>query len=302
MGHNHGHAPAVHAGARHRWRLLATCAMVMALFLLELITALSAHSLALLSDAGHMAADVITLVAALIGTTIAARPDRSGRRTYGSYRAEVFASGVAVLVMVAVSLYVGYEAIHRIGGHPATHSEPLIVVGAIGLVVNVVSMMLLRDGAQESLNVKGAYLEVLADAVGSVGVIVAGILIALTGLDWWDSVIAVAIAIFVLVRAVLLGREVVAVLGQHAPDGVDPEQVRSALGGLPGIRRVHDLHLWTLTSGMNVATAHLVIGEHTSSHDVLDQAQAMLTSQFGIEHATLQVEPESHTQCQSLQW
>ncbi len=300
MGHDHAHAP--HAGGRYRSRLAITAGLVAAFFVVELVTAVTAHSLALLSDAGHMAADVVTLVTALLGTSIATRPDRTGRRTYGSYRAEVFASGIAVLVMFAVSIYVAVEAVLRADNPVEAAGGPMIVVGAIGLIVNAVSIVLLRTGSKESLNVKGAYLEVLADAAGSVGVIVAGILVAVTGMEWWDSLLAVAIALFVLVRAVLLGREVVAVLGQHAPEGVDPEQVREALLDLEGIEEVHDLHLWMLTSGMNVATAHLVVGERTSHHDVLDRAQDLLTARFGIEHATLQVEPESHTQCHSLHW
>ena len=296
-GHSHGHP-----GAAHRWRLRTAFVLVAGFFIVELVTGLASGSLALLSDAGHMAADVVALGAALVATRIAARPDTTGRRTFGSYRAEVFASGLAVLLMLGVSGYIAVEAIGRIGGSPEVSSGPMLVVGAIGLVVNVVCLTLLRGGAAESLNVKGAYLEVVADTLGSVGVIAAGVLVAATGSAWWDTGIALAIAVFVAVRAVLLGREVLGVLGQHAPAGMDADTVALALAGVPGVSDVHDLHVWTLTSGMNVATAHLVTAETADAHGVLDQAMQVMRTQFGVEHATLQVEPDTHTGCKEVTW
>jgi cobalt-zinc-cadmium efflux system protein len=296
-GHSHGHP-----GAAHRWRLRTAFVLVAGFFLVELVTGLVSGSLALLSDAGHMAADVVALGAALVATRIAARPDTTGRRTFGSYRAEVFASGLAVLLMLGVSAYIAVEAIGRIGGRPEVASGPMLVVGAIGLVVNVVCLTLLRGGAAESLNVKGAYLEVVADTLGSVGVIVAGALVAVTGSAQWDTAIALAIAVFVAVRAALLGREVLGVLGQHAPAGMDADTVALALAGVPGVSDVHDLHVWTLTSGMNVATAHLVTAEHADAHGVLDQAMQVMRTRFGVEHATLQVEPDTHTGCKEVTW
>ena len=276
--------------------------LVAGFFLVELVTGLVSGSLALLSDAGHMAADVVALGAALVATRIAARPDTTGRRTFGSYRAEVFASGLAVLLMLGVSAYIAVEAIGRMGGTPEVASGPMLAVGAIGLVVNVVCLTLLRGGAAESLNVKGAYLEVVADTLGSVGVIAAGVLVAVSGSAQWDTGIALAIAVFVAVRAVLLGREVLGVLGQHAPAGMDADTVALALAGVPGVSDVHDLHVWTLTSGMNVATAHLVTAEHADTHGVLDQAMQVMRSRFGVEHATLQVEPDTHTGCKEVTW
>jgi cobalt-zinc-cadmium efflux system protein len=271
-------------------------------FVVELVTALTSSSLALLSDAGHMAADVVALGAALVATRIATRPDTTGRRTFGSYRAEVFASGLAVLLMLGVSVYIVIEAIGRIGAAPEVASRVMVVVGVIGLVVNLVSMALLRGGAEESLNVKGAYLEVVADTVGSVGVIVAGTMVALTGDALWDTGIAVAIGVFVAVRAVLLSREVLAVLGQHAPAGMHPDEVVAELEAIPGVVDVHDLHVWTLTSGMNVATAHLMTASSVDPHAVLDMARESLKARFGVEHATLQVEPDTHTGCKEIAW
>jgi cobalt-zinc-cadmium efflux system protein len=302
MAAGHGHGPAGHAGGRHRWRLATAFGLVAGFFVVELGYAVTSGSLALLSDAGHMAADVVALGAALVATRIATRPDRTGRRTYGSYRAEVFASALAVLLMLGVAGYVAVEALGRIDHGVGVASAPMVVVGALGLVVNLVALALLRGGATESLNVKGAYLEVLADAAGSLGVLVAGVLVAATGSAYWDTLVALAIAAFVAVRAVLLGREVLAVLGQQAPAGMDIDDVGADLAGVDGVRDVHDLHVWTLTSGMHVATAHLVAADSAVPDTVLQRAGTLLRERHGIAHATLQVEPEGGRGCQALDW
>ncbi|WP_338538790.1 cation diffusion facilitator family transporter [Janibacter terrae] len=299
MSGSHGHGT---AGGAHRWRLQLAFVLVAGYFVVELVAGLLSGSLALLSDAGHMAADVVALGAALVATRVASRPDSTGRRTFGSYRAEVFASGLAVLLMLGVSVYIAIEALGRIGDRVEVASGTMLFVGAIGLVINVIALLLLRGGAGDSLNVKGAYLEVVADTLGSVGVIVAGVMVGATGSPWWDTGIALAIAIFVAVRALLLGREVLAVLGQHAPSDLAPDEVEAALAAVPGVSNVHDLHVWTLTSGMNVATAHLVTPEDADAHAVLDEARTVMRSQFGVEHATLQVEPDTHTGCQEATW
>ncbi len=301
MSSGHSHVP-VSATGRHRWRLVVAFVLIAAFFVVELVSAFLAGSLALLSDAGHMAADVVTLGAALVATRIAARPDPTGRRTYGSFRAEVFASGLAVLVMVGVSVYIAIEAIGRVGTLTPIATGPMVLVGALGLVINLVAMVLLRPGAAESLTLKGAHYEVIADTIGSVGVILAGILVATTGATWWDTVVALAIAVFVLVRAVVLGREVVSVLGQHAPADVEPAELTVALSAVPGVASIHDLHVWRLTSGMDVATAHLVLSEEGEQHAVLDAASEALRVMFGISHATLQVEPADHSGCIEATW
>jgi cobalt-zinc-cadmium efflux system protein len=301
-GHGQSGATATHAGGRHRWRLGLAFALVAAYFVVELAYGLLAGSLALLSDAGHMAADVVALGAALVATRIAGRADHTGRRTYGSYRSEVFASGLAVLLMLTVSAYVVVEAVGRMGEDVEVATGPMLVVGAIGLVVNLTALVLLRGGAEESLNVKGAYLEVVADTAGSVGVIVAGWLINTTGNPGWDTVVALAIGLFVAVRAVALGRQVLAVLGQHVPAGVDIDQVSSDLQTIQGVRDVHDLHLWTLTSGMHVATAHLVAATDAPVQPILEQARGVLRERHDVAHATLQVEPETSQGCHELDW
>jgi cobalt-zinc-cadmium efflux system protein len=298
MGHSHGS----HAGGRHRWRLAVSFGLILAFFVVELIAALSSGSLALLTDAGHMAGDVVALGAALVATRVATRKDRTGSRSYGSYRAEVFASGLAVLLMWAVSIYVVVEAIGRIGDEPELASGTMLVVGALGLIVNVVALLLLRGGASESLNVKGAYLEVFSDALGSVGVIVAGVLVAATNNGWWDTVVALAIGAFVAVRATMLGREVVRVLAQHAPVTADPREIDRDLAAIAGVEGVHDLHVWTLTSGMDVATAHLVASPGADPAVVLGDARALLRETYALAHATIQVEFAKDASCHEADW
>ena len=298
-GHGHGHTT---ASGRHRWRLAVAFGLVASFFGIELGFGLWSGSLALLSDAGHMAADVVALGAALTATRIATRKDTTGMRTFGSYRAEVFASGLAVLIMLGMAVYVLIAAIGRIGESVEVETGAMLIVGTLGLLINIAALLLLRGGASESLNVKGAYFEVVADTVGSVGVIVAGVMVVATGSVWWDTGVAFAIAAFVAVRAVFLGREVLAVLGQHAPAGVEPARVESELAEVAGVTDVHDLHLWTLTSGMNVATAHLVASPDADVDRVLAAARDVLRQQFGVEHATLQVETDPAASCHEMSW
>lgn len=302
MSHSHGAAATGHAGAVHRWRLLVAVVLIGAFFVVELVAGLLAGSLALLSDAGHMAADVVTLAAALAATVIAVRPDGSGRRTFGNYRIEVFASLLAVLIMLGVATGVVIAGIGRLGREVHVDAGPMLVVGILGLIVNLIVLAMLRGGAQESLNVKGAYLEVMADTVGSIGVIVAALLIRWTGAGWIDTVVALAVGAFIAVRAAILAKEVLGVLGQAAPAGIDPQQVEHDLRALDGVADVHDLHLWTLTSGMEVATVHLVTAPGADPHPVLDAAQELLSTTHGIAHATVQTEPTDHHGCLEIGW
>ncbi len=274
--------------------------LIAGFFVVELVAGLLAQSLALLSDAGHMAADVVTLGAALFATRIATRVDRTGRRTFGSYRAEIFASGFAVLVMMGMSVYIAIEAVRRLGQDTNPAAGTMLAIGGLGLLVNLIALFMLRGGAGESLNVKGAYLEVVADTLGSVGVIAAALLVQWTGDGWWDTLVALAIAVFVFVRAIFLAREVLTVLGQHAPRGIEPDDLIGALEQVPGVVAVHDLHVWTLTSGMDVATAHLVAAQ--DSPDVLTPAARVLRERFNIAHATLQVEDDNAAPCEGASW
>ncbi len=271
-------------------------------FVVELIAGLISGSLALVADASHMATDVVALGASLVATKIAVRPDQSGRRTYGRYRAEVFAAGFACLLMVGAGAFVVVEAIRRIDATPQITSGVMLVVGLIGLIVNLIGLVMLRAGATESINIRAAYLEVLGDAAGSVGVLLAGVLIAVTGNPVWDLVVALAIGVFVLVRAVSLARSVLRVLGQHIPEGLDMIAVEADLARIEGVMDVHDLHVWALTSGMDVASTHLRVADGVDSHRVLDAAQAVLARKHSIDHATVQVEPADHRGCDEVSW
>lgn len=306
MGAGHAHGSGIrstgHAGARYRVRLAIAFSLTAAFFVVELIAGLLSGSLALLSDAGHMAADVVALGAALGATVIAARPDSTGRRTFGHYRIEIFASGLAVLIMSGMGVYVLVEAIGRLGSDAPVSTGTMLLVGSLGLIVNVISLLLLRSGSSESLAVRGAYLEVVADAAGSVGVIAAALLIRATGSTVWDLAVAVAIAVFIVVRAAVLGRQVLAVLAQHAPAGIDPAVVEAELAGVHGVEEVHDLHLWTLTSGIDVGTVHLVVGDDVANSAVLDEARRLLRDGHGIEHVTVQVETAGVAECREMKW
>lgn len=274
--------------------------MVAVFFGVELGIGLWSGSLTLQGDAGHMAVDLIGLGIALFATSLATRPDSTGRMTYGRYRAEIFSAGFSAALMFAVSIYIVIEAIHRWSNPHQLAPLPILVVGALGLGINIASLVLLQGGSKESLNIKGAYLEVMADALGSIGIIVAAALTMLTGTPIWDSLIAAAIAVFIFVRAFGLGREVLAILGQQAPKGISPKDAHDALAAVPGVDEVHDLHLWALTSGMNVATAHLVSETESEHCRILADAAEVMRAQFGIDHATLQV--ETSAVCHRTDW
>ena len=300
-GHNHG-AAALRAGARHVRPLMISLALVVAFMIVQVVTALVTGSLALLSDAGHMATDALGLAMALAAIQAASSAQVHPQRTFGLYRLEILAAFVNALLLFGVAGYVLYEAVSRLGGTREVASTPVLVVGLIGLIVNVIAFRLLRAGAKDSLNMQGAYLEVLSDMLGSVGVIVAAIVWGITGWTWVDPVIGAAIGLFILPRAWKLGRQALRVLVQAAPDRVDVAALHDELAAIAGVVDVHDLHVWTLTSDMEVATAHLMVTTDTDHHAILDQARVLLAERHGITHATLQVEPDSHNGCDEVTW
>lgn len=305
-GHDHG-GSALRAGERHRGRLWAAVALLGALTVAETVTALLTGSLALLSDAGHMLTDVLGIgmaLAAIGAATRAARPEGADpQRTFGLYRLEVLAALANAVLLSGMAGYVLVTAVLRLDDPPEILVGPMLVVATAGLVANVVAFLLLRPGAEESLNVRGAYLEVLADLLGSAGVLVAGLVIAVTG--WWyaDPLVAVAVGLFILPRTWRLGRAAVRILVQAAPEHVDVNAVRTALAELPGVCDVHDLHVWTLASGMEVTSAHLTLDARVEVGPVLAAARERLHSRFHIDHATLQIEPaEARGACQPASW
>ncbi|HEX5595368.1 MAG TPA: cation diffusion facilitator family transporter [Micromonosporaceae bacterium] len=301
-GHDHA-AQAVHAGQRHRGRLWAAFALLAIFMIAEAIAAWATGSLALLSDAGHMFTDVLGIGMALAAITAARRVSNHPQRTFGLYRLEVLAALANAVLLSGVALFVLVEAIRRFGNPTEVLAGPMLIVAVAGLLANIGAFALLRSAAEESINVHGAYLEVLGDLLGSVGVIVAAILIALT--DWWwaDPLVAVAIGLFILPRTWRLARAAIRILVQAAPAHLDVAAVRDRLAAVPGVADVHDLHVWTLTSGMEVASAHLTINPGTEVGPVLTAARLALQNEFQIEHATLQVEPDtSPGACARTDW
>jgi cobalt-zinc-cadmium efflux system protein len=300
-GHSHSHA-SVRAGARHKGRLLAALAVLGVVAVLQVGAGLATRSLALLSDAGHMLTDVSGLGMALAAIHLADRGEAGGHRTFGLYRLEILAALANAVLLFGVAAYVVVEAARRVSDAPDVLAGPMLVVAIVGLVANVVAFVLLRQGSSESLNIEGAYLEVLSDLLGSIGVIAAAVAMAVTGWAWIDPVIGVAIGLFILPRAWRLGAQAVRILVQAAPPGTDLDGLEADLRRLDGVVDVHDLHVWTLTSEMDVASAHLMVCAGTDNHGVLDRARDVLRDGYGIAHATLQVEPDTHRGCDEISW
>jgi len=301
-GHDHGQQ-VMRAGERHRGRLWAAFGLLAVFMVVEAVAAWLTGSLALLSDAGHMFTDVLGIGMALAAITAPSRSSRDGQRTFGLYRAEVLAALANAVLLFGVAIYVLVEAVRRIGEPPEVLVGPMLAVAVAGLLANVGAFLLLRSGAEESLNVRGAYLEVLGDLFTSVGVIVAAVVIAVT--DWWyaDPIIAVAVGLFILPRTYRLGRAALRILVQAAPPHLDVAAVREALRGVDGVTDVHDLHVWTLTSGMDVASAHLILDRDAEFAGVLSASRRTLHDRFHIDHATLQAEPAGAVDvCDGSHW
>jgi cobalt-zinc-cadmium efflux system protein len=299
--HGHGHSH-VRAGARHKWRLWAALAVLGTVTVVEVVAAFVTNSLALLSDAGHMLTDVGGLGMALGAIHVADRSRLDRQRTFGLYRLEILAALANAVLLFGVAMYVVFEALRRWGDAPEVLAGPMLAVAVVGLLANLAAFALLREGASESLNVEGAYLEVLADLFGSAAVIVAAIVIGLTGWAWVDPVVGVAIGLFILPRTWRLGAQALRILVEAAPPGLDLAALEAELRGVGGVVDVHDLHVWTLTSEMDVASVHLMVCDGTDSHAVLDRAREILRDNHGIGHATLQVEPDTHEGCDELAW
>lgn len=299
--HEHGHSH-VRAGARHKGRLGAALVVLGVVTVVQVVAGLVSNSLALLSDAGHMLTDVGGLGMALAAIHVADRSHRDRQRTFGLYRLEILAALANAVLLFAVAIYVMIEALRRWGDAPEVLAGTMLAAAIVGLVANIVAFLLLREGASESLNVEGAYLEVLSDLLGSVAVIIAAIVIAATGWTWVDPVVGVAIGLFILPRAWRLGAQALRILVQAAPPGLDLAALEAELRSVMGVVDVHDLHVWTLTSDMDVASVHLMVTEGTDSHAVLDRARVIMRDNHGIGHATLQVEPDTHEGCDEVAW
>ena len=289
MGHDHHRS----ATAAHRGRLSAVFAITVAVLMVEVAGAALSGSLALLADAGHVLADGAGIGLALLAIRFAARP-ASPQRTFGYYRLEILAAVVNAVLLFGVAGFVLVEAWRRLTEPPAVASGLMLAVAAAGLAANAGSMWLLRDGQQHSLNLRGAYLEVLGDLLGSVAVLAAAAVIALTGFQAADPIASALIGVLILPRTWRLLREAVDVLLEAAPKGVDLAEVRQHLIGTPGVTDVHDLHAWTITSGLPVLSVHVVLERGADAGKVLDGLGDCLAGHFDIEHSTFQLEQPEH--------
>lgn len=284
MGHEHASA-----AASHRGRLAVVLLVSSAVLVVEVVGAAIANSLALLADAGHVLTDVGGIALALAAISMGQRPP-SPARTFGYLRLEILAAVVNAVLLLLVGALVLVEAWHRLSEPPQIASGAMLGFALVGLAANALSLVLLHEGQSESLNLRGAYLEVLGDLAGSLAVIVAAVVIGLTGWTWADVVASVAIGLLILPRTMSLLRDATNVLLEATPKGVDMAQVRAHILDAPGVVDCHDLHAWTITSGMNVVSAHVVIAPDAQPQAVLDALCACLADDFDIEHSTFQLE------------
>jgi cobalt-zinc-cadmium efflux system protein len=294
----HDHAERAHGNRR---RLAAALVIVVVVLLVELLGAWLSGSLALLADAGHMTSDAIGLVVALVASTIAARP-ATDRHTFGFRRVEVLGALVNGALLMVVAVTVAIEAIRRLVAPESDHVDglPLLIVAAIGLIANLVAFAILRGGDRDSLNMRGASLEVLGDLLGSIAALLAGVIILTTGFAAADAIASLLIAVLMVPRAVSLLHDVVRVLTESAPRGTDADQIREHLLQTAGVVDVHDVHVWTITSGDPVFTAHVEVEprvfEKGETDGMLDRLGECLKGHFDVAHSTFQLEPAGHAE------
>lgn len=287
MGQGHGHTQS--AAGRNKRSLAIVFGLTLTYLIVEVIGGLWTGSLALLADAGHMLTDVAGVGLALLAIKFAERP-ASPERTYGYYRVEILAAMTNAVVLIGISLYILYEAFKRFVNPPEVESGWMLGVAAVGLVVNVIGMYILRAGSQESLNMKGAYFEVLSDMLTSIGVIIASVIMLTTGWYYADPLISTGIGLFILPRTWVLLKDAVGVLLEGTPSDVNLLALRETVGKVSGVAGVHDLHVWTLTSGVNAMSAHAVLADGAKHDDVLLAVRERVTSDFKISHVTVQAE------------
>jgi cobalt-zinc-cadmium efflux system protein len=285
-GHAHPHADS----PTSERRLGIALALTLSFLVVEVVASVTTGSLALLSDAGHMATDVAALAIAMLAIRLGRRP-ADLKRSFGYRRLEILAAALNAAGLFLVAGYVFYEAVRRFANPQAIESAGMLIVAALGLVVNAIAMRLLSGGREESLNVRGAYLEVWADFLGSIAVLIGAALIAITGIAWIDPVVAILIALWVLPRGWQLLKSASHVLLEGTPEGVDPDAVKQTLLSIPGVSAVHDLHIWSVTTGVPLLSAHLRIDDMAEWNAVLVNLREALVSKHRITHATLQPEP-----------
>ncbi|MFD3924197.1 cation diffusion facilitator family transporter [Streptomyces sp. NPDC058595] len=303
-GHDHGHThggapPPGTATAAYKGRLRIALGITLSVMVMEIIGGIASDSLALIADAAHMATDAVGLALALLAIHFANRPS-TGNRTFGLARAEILAALANCLLLLGVGGFLLFEAVERFITPADTKGGLAIIFAAVGMVANLISLSLLMRGQKESLNVRGAYLEVLADTLGSVAVLISATVILTTGWQAADPIASLVIGLMIVPRTVKLLRETLNVLLEAAPKGVDMAEVRAHMVALPGVADVHDLHAWTITSGMPVLSAHVVVDQsvlNSVGHEkMLHDLQGCLGSHFDVEHCTFQLEPVGHAE------
>jgi cobalt-zinc-cadmium efflux system protein len=299
-----GHSPEVTATGEHRRRLIVVLVITSAVLIAEVIGGLISGSLALLADAGHMLTDSTGLILALIGASLATRA-ATVKRTFGLQRAEVLAALGNALLLVGVAVWVLIKAVDRLREPVEIEAGLMLVVAAVGVLANLAGLLVLRPAQAKSMNMRGAYLEVLGDLIGSLAVVAAAVVILLTGWMPIDAIVSLLIVVVIIPRAWALLREVVDVLLEATPRGVDLAEVRQHIKKVPGVVDVHDLHAWTITSGVPVLSAHVIVDQTCISEgrsgEVLDRLGECLGGHFDVSHCTFQLEPVGHQEHEAAQ-
>ena len=293
----HDHAMILTATGRHRGKLTVVMAITAGIAAAEIIGALISGSLVLLADAAHMAADAAGVGLSVLAAYVATRP-ATDRRTFGYARAEILAATVNALLLLGLATFIITEAVQRLAAPPPVGSTLMIIFGVVALAGNGASLLLLRRGQAESINVRGAFLEVASDTFGALAVIISGVVVAASGFYLVDPIASLAVALLILPRTWRLLRDAVDVLLEASPRGVDLSEVRAHMTGLEGVEDVHDLHAWTITSGLPVLSAHVVVDPavlaRNRSAAMLDALQDCLHGHFDVVHSTFQLEPAGH--------
>ena len=290
--HEHHHEPGENDVGRalNRRRLVASLLILSIYLVAEIVGGLMANSLALLADAGHMLSDIAALALSAFAMWVSQRPP-TAKRTYGYYRAEILAALANAAALLALTVFIFYESYQRFRQPPEVAGGLMLGVAVGGLIVNLITLRLLHHGREESLNVRGAWLHVLGDTLGSVGVIVSGTLIWLFDWRWADPAASAVIGALIIYSSWSLIKESVAVLMEGAPGHIDVDEVNRALRAIPGVGEVHDLHVWTITSGMVSLSCHLVPKDNCRYAELLAAVRSDLHDRFGIDHVTIQIEP-----------
>ena len=297
MDRHHDRSSERQGREQSRRRLGLTLGLVLVYACAEVVGGTMAHSLALLADAGHMLSDAAALGLSVFALWIAQKPS-TRRRTYGYHRAEILAALANGAALGAIAIFIVVEAIQRFREPAAVQGGVVMGIAFGGLVLNLASLVLLGGGGQENLNVRSAWLHVMTDALGSVGAIASGACVWAFGWNWADPLASVLISVLVLWSSWSLLQETVGVLMESAPRDIDMDLVRGAIHAMPGVQGVHDLHVWTITSGLVAMSGHVAVAGEDGGSGLLVQTQRMLQDRFGIAHATLQFEPVDFRECE----